>query len=242
MKLAFGILLFSFQVVASDLRLKDFNWIMSDVARSGLQKEVLFSRMDRDFINTGSSICSNRALMWAHDFKENYNLNTAKVFLYYTKKKGEVSLKTWWYHVAPVINESGSLWVMDAGFSGFINKPLTVQEWLKKFADSTNCKEMNSSENELIELIFRGQTFPHRTSYGYYDCYYKVVPHTIWTPDIMAMNILGQDSEGTPVRVDRHEINREELYKACLEATTSKIGYALGKNKKECKAYSGFRD
>lgn len=234
--------LLSFNAFAADIKLRDFNWTLTDVSRRGLTKEALFSSMDRSFVKLGSSICSNRALMWANNFKQSRNLDTGKIFLYYTKKKGDISLKTWWYHVAPVINENSTQWVMDAGFPGFIDRPLSKEDWLLKFSASRNCKEMKASENELIELIFRGQTFPHQTSYGYHDCYYMVVPHTIWTPQVMAMNILGQNSNGTPVRVDRHEIVKEELYQACLEATTSKIGFALGTNKKECKAYAGIRD
>lgn len=242
MKLFFCLLLISFQTLAFDQTLKDFNWPLTDISKKGLRKEALFSRMDRDFIDLGSSICSNRALMWAHDLKRSYNLNTAKVFLFYTKKKGKISLKTWWYHVAPVVNEKGKTWVLDAGFPGFIDRPMTIQEWLLKFADSTNCKEIHSRETELVELIFSGRTFPRRTSYGRYDCYYKVVPHTLWTPEVVAKNILGRDADGEPVRLERHEIDKEELYKACLEATTSKLGYLVGAHKKECKAYSGFRD
>jgi hypothetical protein len=74
---------------------------MTNIASQGLDKETPFSRMDRKFIKPKSSICSNRALMWANDFKQKWNLDTAKVFLFYTKKKGDVSRKTWWYHVAP---------------------------------------------------------------------------------------------------------------------------------------------
>lgn len=243
MKVFFILFLLSFDIFAGDLRLQEFNWSLTDVARKGLRKEILFSRMDRDFIKLGSSICSNRALMWAHEFKENYNLNTGKIFLFYTKKKkGKISLKTWWYHVAPVINERGSLWVMDGGFPDYIVGPLSKEEWLYKFAASKNCKEIGPHENELVELIFQEQTFPHRTPYGYYDCYYKVAPHTFWTPDILAQNILGKNSEGVPVRIERPGIDQEELYKSCLEATTSKVGYALGSNKKECKEYAGIRD
>lgn len=242
MKCLFVLFLISFSAVASDLKIKDFNWYMTDVMDRRLNKEVLFSRMDRDFIKTGSSICSNRALMWANNFKNQYNLDTGKIFLFYTKKKGDVSLKTWWYHVAPVINENNQVWVMDAGFPGFVRGPLLKEQWLQKFADSTNCKEINSHDTELVEMIFNGQVFPHSTSYGYYDCYYKIVPHTLWTPEIVAMNILGRDDSGRAVRVERHEIDSDELYQACMEATTSKFGYALGNNKKKCKAYAGIED
>src|SRR5690606_35712136 len=130
MKLFFGLLLISFQTLAFDHELKDFSWSVTDISRKNLSKETLFSRLDRNFINLKSSICSNRALMWAHDMKKNYNLDTAKVFLFYTKKEGQFRLKTWWYHVAPVINESGKLWVLDGGFPGMIDRPLSIQEWL----------------------------------------------------------------------------------------------------------------
>jgi hypothetical protein len=240
MKFAVVLLLASLSALAADFQIKDYNWNVTDIASRGLTKEALYSRMDRDFIRTKSSICSNRAHMWVNNFKKQYNLDTAKIFLFYTKKKGEASLKTWWYHVSPVVNENGNIWVMDAGFPGWFNKPMTKEDWLYQFADSRNCKEINASETDLVELIFKGQVFPHHTSYGTYDCYYKIVPHTLWTPEIVAKNLLGKDESGTPVRVERHEIDKDELYQACIEATTSKIGFALGNSKKKCKEYAGL--
>lgn len=240
MKFALLIALLSFSALAADVKLKDYDWTVTDITSKGLKKEVLFSRMDRDFIKTGKSICSNRALMWANDFKQKHNLDTAKIFLFYTKKKGDVSLKTWWYHVSPVVNENGKLWVMDAGFGSWLSTPVVAEDWLYKFANSRNCKEINANETELVEMIFNGQVFPHQTSYGYYDCYYKIVPHTIWTPEILAQNLLGRNSDGRAVRVERPEIVQDELYQACLEATTTSLGYAMGTNKKECKRYAGL--
>jgi len=240
MKFAVLLLLISISAFAADLKVKDYEWTLTDVLSKGLTKQSLFSRMDRNFIKTGSSICSNRALMWAHDFKQKNGLDTAKIFLFYTKKKGDISLKTWWYHVSPVINEGGKVWVMDAGFPGWISAPQTKEEWLAKFANSNNCKEMNANETELIELIFNGQVFPHNTIYGYYDCYYKIVPHTIWTPEVMAQNLLGVDSEGRPVRTERMEIVQDELFQACLEATASTFGRVFGSSKKACKEYAGL--
>lgn len=240
MKIFAVFFLISLSSFAADLKLKDYNWNLTDIASRGLSKEALYSSMDRDFVKIGKSICSNRALMWANDFKRDHNLDTGKIFLFYTKKKGAVSLKTWWYHVAPIINENNNIWVMDAGFPGWFNQPLTKEEWLSNFAASTNCKEINANENELVERIFSAQVFPHETSYGYYDCYYKLVPHTIWTPDVLAKNLLGVDSNGTPVRFERPEIVKEELLQACVEATSTKIGYVFGASKEKCKEYVGF--
>jgi hypothetical protein len=237
MKLAAIIFFLSISAFAADLPLKDFQWTLTDVLSKGLTKETLFSRMDRSFIRTKSSICSNRALMWGNNFKREYNLDTAKIFLFYTKKKSSLSLRTWWYHVAPVINENGSEWVVDGGFPGYITRPMTKIEWLSKFSSSANCKEINASETDLVQMIFNGQVFPADTVYGHYDCYYKVAPHTIWTPEILAQNILGLDQKGTPVRVERFEVDKVELYQACVEATSTKLGYAFGESKKLCEEY-----
>lgn len=237
MKLFAVFLLVSFSALAADLKLKDYDWKLTDIATKGYSKEKLYTSMDRKFIRLGGSICSNRALMWANDFKRDHNLDTGKIFLFYTKKKGSASRKTWWYHVAPVVNEKGQIWVLDAGFPGWFNQPLAPVDWLNQFAASTNCKEINASERDLVERIFLAQTFPHETAYGYHDCYYKIVPHTIWTPDVLAKNLLGVDSNGRPVREERPEIERAELMQACVEATSSSVGYVFGSSKEKCKEY-----
>lgn len=222
---------------AQEILLNDYDWKLTDIASKGLSKEDLFSKMDVNFVKPGSSICSNRALMWANDFKRDHDLNTAKIFLFYTSLRSENSDKVWWYHVAPIINEAGNMWVMDPAFRGFIKSPLPVEGWLQKFAKSTNCKEIRLGENELIEMIYRERTFPFETSYGRHDCYYKIAPHGYWTPNSLAMNLLGVDYNGRPVRHERLEINRDELYTACLEATSSKFGRTFGSGKKECRKY-----
>jgi len=244
MKIALLAIVLSFSALAEDLKLNDYSWwTVTDITSKNLTAKSLFKRMDREFIKTKSSICSNRALMWANDFKRDHDLNTAKIFLFYTKKEETpttFNIKTWWYHVAPVVNENSNLLVLDAGFPGFVNGPLTTGEWLKKFVRSSNCKEINANETDLVSLIFNQRVFPKSTSYGNYDCYYKIVPHTIWTPEVLALNLLGTDRTGRPVRVERDSISLNELYQACLEATTGSIGYTLGASKEKCKEYVGL--
>ena len=239
MNLIIFIWLLSTAMISFALPLPDYLWNLTDVTSKKLSKEKTFKLLDRSFIKIHDSICSNRALMWSHDLKNQYQIDSGKIFLFFTKPEKE-TLKTWWYHVAPVITENGKMWVIDPGFRGFIDGPLTTRDWLKKLAKSENCKEIKSHETELIELIFTSHTFPKETAYGQYDCYYKVTPHTFWTPKIVAENLLGKDRSGRPVRVDREIIVQDELYQACMEATTNKLEYALGTNKKVCKIYSGI--
>jgi hypothetical protein len=226
---------------AQEVTLSDFNnWKLTDIAAKGYKKEALFSKMNRDLIKVGASICSNRALVWAYDFKRNQNIDAGKLFLFYTKKTGEVGQKTWWYHVTPIINEKGSIFAMDAGFPGSIKAPITPKEWLKKFAGSSDCKEIKSGENDLIERMFYGYVFPGTTSHGTYDCYYSMTPGGYWTPSSVAMGLLGVDENGKPVQYIRDEINQEEVYAACVEAVTGPLGRVLGGGKKRCAKYLGM--
>jgi len=241
MKTLLSLLALSFSLAsfAQAVPLPDFKYALTDIAAKGLKKETLFSRMNRDLIRTGDSICSNRAHVWAWDFQRHYELDTGKIFMFYTKKSGDLGRITWWYHVAPVIAENGKTWVMDAGFSR-VTSPLTPADWLKTFAKSTNCKELKASETDLIELIFDGQTFPETTSYGRYDCYYKLAPAGYWTPEMLAKGILGRDDEGRPIQFSRDEIDEDEVYSACVEAVTSPIGRVLGNGGKRCRKYLGM--
>jgi hypothetical protein len=241
MKIAFLISIISFSVFSKEIKLNDYEWHLTDILSKGLTRNSIFSKMDRKFINPSESICSNRALMWANDFQRLYGINSAKIFLFYTKPKKE-RLIQWWYHVAPVINENGVPWVVDAGFAGFIDGPISIQTWLSTFSLANNCKQIDANETDLIELIFTERVFPKQTRYGSNECYYKIVPHTLWTPGIVAQDLLGKDHNGRPVRIDSTEINPEELYQACIEATTSKIEYALGVNRKKCKEYAGIKE
>lgn len=234
-------LLFAVSVAqAADVQLNDYQWSVTDVLSKGLNKESLFTSMDRKFIKTNSSVCSNRAHMWANNFEKQHDLDTAKIFLFYTKKKGGASLRTWWYHVAPVINEGGNLFVMDAGFYGWIKGPMTKEEWLKQFTNSTNCKEIQSHETDLVQMINSSRVFPSETRYGNFDCYYKITPHTIWTPEFVAKSLLGKDSEGKPVHVDISQINKAQLYQACIEATASALGRVTGASAPACREYVGY--
>ena len=235
------LLILTTSVFSQTINLKDFNnWNMTDITSKGVTKEKLFSNMNRDLIKMGDSICSNRAMVWVYDLKRKHDVDAGKIFLFYTKKSGNIGRKTWWYHVAPVVNEKGSIFVLDAGFSGQILGALSPKEWLKNFSGSTNCKEIQAGENDLIERMFTGYTFPESTAYGSYDCYYKYTPAGYWTPSSVAMGLLGVDEDGKPVQYARDEINTDEVYQACVEAVSTSIGRAFGSGPKKCSKYLGL--
>ncbi len=214
------------------------DYALTDVAELGLTKEDLFKKMERKFIKLGGSICANRAHMWAYDFKRDFNIDSGKLFLFYTKKTGEGTLKNWWYHVTPVISENNKVYAMDAAFSG-IKGPLEPKQWLHYFTGSNNCRAIQDTDTDLLNRMFKGAAFPETTELGTYDCYYRIVPAGYWFPSNVAKHILGQDQTGRPVRFDRPEIDKGEVYSACVEAVTSSLGRLLGGGRKKCREYIG---
>jgi hypothetical protein len=234
MKVMMG-LLFTSAAFSQSLSLPHYqNWELTDILKKGKTAQMVFNSLDQDLVKVSQSICSNRALMWVYDLKQSYNIDASKIFMFYTKKTGEVGRKTWWYHVSPMVNEGGQFMVVDAGFPGYIDTPLTVSAWLKKFTGSTKCYEMTPNDEDLIELMYKGRTFPETTHRGTYDCYYINTPAGYWTPGHIAANLLGKDASGKPVRLQRDEIDRQEVYDACLEATTSSVGRLFNNGKKKC--------
>ena len=242
MKLLTLVLIFTMSVAAfaNDIQLRDYNYTVSDIAQRGLTKERIFQGLNRDFLKLGSSICSNRALIWAYDMQRQYRIGTAKIFLFYTEKTGEASDKTWWYHVAPLVNEGGELWVVDGGFPRFVRQPMLPMDWLNKFVGSNNCKEIRTGEEDLIERMFKKQTFPENTRYGNYDCYYHIAAAPLWTPSTVAQHLLQRDRSGNPINFYRQQILTGELMQACVEASTTPIGGIFSKPKKKCREYLGI--
>jgi hypothetical protein len=230
-------MILSSQVFAQNITLPAWKYNVTDISSLNVKKEALFSQMNREFVKVSSSICSNRALMWVNDFKTRHNIDAAKVFLFYTGKTGRVGRKTWWYHVSPVVNEQGTLWAMDAGFGNDFNRPLLIQDWFFEFAGTKNCQEIKATQTELIERMFITTVFPGRTQYGTADCYYHIAPAGYWTPESVAMGLLGKDYQGRPVYYVRDDIDEGDLMQACVEASTSRLGRVFGNNKKKCEAY-----
>lgn len=235
--------LFSTSVFAQTLHLKDFNYPVPDIAPRNLKKEELFTKMNRSLVRLKDSICSNRAHMWAYDFKREHQIDSPKIFLFYTAKSGRYPGVTWWYHVSPMVNEKGNYWVMDAGYPDRVKGPLPIKEWLKEFTgEKSVCKEIQPGDDDLVELMFSASTFPEVTRHGKYDCYYKLTPPGYWTPEALAKHILGRDASGSPVRYVRDEISKSEVYSACLETTTSPFGWAFRQGRGACQKYirTGF--
>lgn len=97
----------------------------------------IFNNMLNDG-DKGRSQCFKRAHMWAFDMWSKLNINSEKIFIFYTKRYAALEDFEWWFHVAPVVNVAGEDYVMDGTF---MEKPITIKEWLTYFirTDKITC-------------------------------------------------------------------------------------------------------
>jgi hypothetical protein len=235
-------LLSSVSAFSQSITLSDFNYPVRDIKEQGLTKETLYKSMNRSLVRHKDSICSNRAHVWAYEFEKKSQVTSPKIFLFFTPKNSRTggwwTGVNWWYHVSPMVNEGGKFYVMDAGFPDRVKTPLLMKDWLAEFTGKdSKCKEIKQGEDDLIEHIWDQSAFPETTRYGKYDCYYKITPAGYWIPGQVAKHVLGKDETGRPIRLERDQIDKDEVYQACLEASTSPMGWAMGSGRSKCASF-----
>lgn len=229
--------LLSLSAYSGTITLSEYNYSIGDVAEMGLNKDDLFSKMNKSLVRTKDSICSNRAHVWAYDLKKQ-NIDSVKVFMFLTPKTSYFEGASWWYHVSPAINENGKLYVMDAGFPKRVKGPLLVKDWLKEFNGKDSvCKEIKTDDEALVRLMFGNSAFPETTPSGKFNCYYRITPAGYWVPSQVATNILGKNEQGSEVILVRDTFEDSEVYQACREASTSPMGYAMGRGGARCRDF-----
>lgn len=227
----------SLSVSAQSLILKNYNYKIRDISSRGLTKELLYQKMNRTLVRHQDSICSNRAHMWAWDFRVS-DIDSPKIFLFFTPKTGTFDGVSWWYHAVPLVNEKGNLWVMDAGYPKKVNEPLSITAWTKRFnGENSICKEIQANDHDLIRRMYSGNAFPEDTKKGRYDCYYIITPPGYWTPGQVARNLLGYDANGRAINFNRDDFEEEEVMEACIEASTTPLGWVWGTTLNRCRYF-----
>jgi Glutaminase len=223
---------------AQELQVPDYDGVfVADLAQQGTTKEKIFRKMQERLIKFDSSICANRAHMWAYDFFRFFQVDSAKIFIFYTPKTSRSSGENWWYHVAPVVNEGGAFYAMDRAF---MDQPVTVDRWLQEFNGSLKkCYEIKNGDTDLLKYMYTTMPFPSETAHGKYDCYYKIAPVGIWFPVGLAFDLLGTDQKGAPINFKRNErIPENEVLSACMQAyDKSTRASSLLNSKKKCESY-----
>jgi hypothetical protein len=91
------------------------------------------------------SQCYNRAHIWAYEVKKSFDINSMKVFLFFTTKFIREHDYRWWFHVAPATyTESHDLLTFTVLDPYFTSTPLPLNDWIHLFMPKTiKCPEIN---------------------------------------------------------------------------------------------------
>jgi len=82
----------------------------------------------------GISQCYNRAHIWVYESKKSFDINSMKVFLFFTKKFIREHDYKWWFHVAPgAYTKKFSQTYFSALDPFFASYPLPLSEWSHLF-------------------------------------------------------------------------------------------------------------
>jgi hypothetical protein len=102
--------------------------------------EEVFRSMRRD--TRWRSQCYNRAHVWTYEIYRRYNINSRKVWLFFTQKYIKQYRYKWWFHVTPAIAVDGV--DEDVMFDReFTRSPLQITEWKNIFMkNNAPCPEV----------------------------------------------------------------------------------------------------
>lgn len=110
---------------------------------------IIYKKLRRDY--TSYSQCYNRAHIWAYESKNKFNLDSMKVFMFYTRKYLREYNFPWWFHVAPFVYQEHGGNKSEVVFDPFFTKaPTEMKAWTELFMkNKVNCPVIhNYSEYE----------------------------------------------------------------------------------------------
>lgn len=150
-----------------------------------------------------NSECFERAHMWSRAADRVHNIETEKVFVFFTKKFQMKHQLTrwgqpliWWFHVAPAVRVNGELFVLDATFT---NKAMPIQTWAKSLMfNPAECVELNDFQTYVDDRnITQGYRYPERAKE---QCYYTSTPRFVYGPMEMGVKETKNGMVYTPAK------------------------------------------
>ena len=126
------------------------------------------------------SQCFNRAHIWAKQLSDNFQVDSMKILIYYTKRfRREISGK-WWFHIAPMVQVGDERLVLDREFT---RKPVTDQKWQKIFTRKMEKKGIYGYKCKVIKNI---KEFYDRHNQENEFCNIQVTSMYYWEPNDMS--------------------------------------------------------
>jgi len=96
------------------------------------------SKIFSSMLNDGDkrqSQCFKRAHIWAYDMWSKSNVDSEKVFIFYTRRFIQIDEYGWWFHVAPMVTAGAEKFVLDPTF---MDRPVTLEAWKTRFVKGSS--------------------------------------------------------------------------------------------------------
>lgn len=157
----------------------------------------------------GSSGCFQRAHNWSFQLSQRYNINSMKVFLFFTHRYQREFGYEWWYHVAPMIpvrTSTGAIeemvfdptfvtapsWATGSERLKYDNKPISIQQWTRYFISP-------NVECPVVENYADFEKYQER-----YYCYIMKAPMFTYIP----ANMEAQENRTTWNKLDLEQMKK----------------------------------
>lgn len=112
------------------------------------------------------SQCYKRAHVWAFNMKQKHNVDSMKIFLFFTKKYIEEFEYDWWFHVAPYVATTSGELVMDRTYT---RSPMSVPRWTSIFMkNNASCPVVNSY-NQYSQNQWSNYCYVRKVSMYYFQ-------------------------------------------------------------------------
>jgi hypothetical protein len=237
----FSLVLLFIVALARATTVPEYNFELTDVSSKGLSRQVMFNKMKRDTINLEDSICANRAHLWAYDFKRFFNVDSGKIFIFFTKELWSKKETGYMYHVAPYMADQGLEYVMEASYD--LKRPLTVAEWVENETDGKvsekDCLYLTKDDTDLTEYFYERYNLPLKRENGKKGakCYLKKVPGYYWFPASIAYHELKMDGDGVSTSFNPKDYEIEDVMHACKDSMSGKFGSLFSGASAKCREY-----
>ena len=157
--------------------LKDFDYHLTDLKTFDEAQRVYDSLDSSTLENDFALQCGNRAHVWAWQMNKNFNINSGKLYLYYTPASFNYTGMLWGVHVVPYVIIDGKEYVMEKvreyalGPKGYFLKtnllfsgPVLLSDWLQKLTGFSSCRDLSISNpadrpiHEFFKDVWKIQT------------------------------------------------------------------------------------
>lgn len=139
--------------------LRDFNYRLTNIPTME-EAERIYASLETELTSNFGLECGSRAHVWSWQMKKNFNIQSGKIFLYYTPKSFNYTRMLWGMHVVPYVIVDGKEYVMEKAKKYVVNpgggfyltndllfpKPMLLSEWLKALTGFDSCNELDHSE------------------------------------------------------------------------------------------------